>query len=50
MSRATIMVPVSETRVVTGIFGELGEDLRHRAVEVDPDDVLVLAACACAPG
>ena len=36
MSRATIIGPVSESRVATGWLRELGEDLAHRPAQVDP--------------
>ena len=39
MSRATTSGPVSESRVFTGYFDELGADLVHRPVEVDLHDL-----------
>ena len=35
MSRATMMVPLSESAVVTGYLERVGEDVLHALVEVD---------------
>ena len=40
MSRATMTVPVSLSGRGDRVAGELGEDLRHRPVQVDRDPVL----------